>query len=765
MSNITNFRKFVSGHHLYAGFLITLAVLIPSIWFFQNGVLIKFLLVPMGVINLAFNDAPGAFKHRLNSNIIAIVAFFLMALIAGYSREVVWLSVIELLFFAIVLSLCGIYGVRMGGIGTCALLIFIFFSDKHFVAGNIFMNALYMTGGSLIYFVVFIAAYRLRPYKLIQQMLGEHLIELGELLTLRSSFYAPKVDYPHILDQMLKKQVVLKEQQENLREVLFKTRQIVQESTVKSRSLLVIFIYSIDLYERILLSQQDYVQLHKAFDGKHILQVYGRYIGILAFELEQIGLALQQGKQYHSKRELNKAFEKCRGAFYQLRERHMDSSNLEDFIMLRQILYSLQDLTDRVKKLNLFTKNKKDVSAEVHEDLLGEQGKEQRRIRDFDPFIPKQQYDYRLFLDNISLKSGQFRHGLRVAIALLIGLIVSKLFNLGSHSYWVLMTIIIILKPSYSLARQKNIDRISGTVIGGVISFLTIYFIKDVNAIFVIMCFAILLTCSMLRINYFIYAIGITMMVIFSYNFMSAKVTSEVLTQRILNSAIGCAIGYITSLFVLPNWEHEQKDEYVSSMLEANKVYFQSVASFFIGKPLDIDAFKLSRKNAFIALANLSDLFQRMLSNPKRQQVKLQEFHQFVVTSNLLCSYIASLSYYAQGEDTRYVSDEFRVVYSQIQQNFETVQQAFEMADGENAGAVLRQLPINQKLMDLLDQRKKELQLSDDHGEHNTSVRKFLTDYKTINSLFNLINGVIADQKKIVTEMTTVEAVKEASVA
>ena len=237
------------------------------------------------------------------------------------------------------------------------------------------------------------------------------------------------------------------------------------------------------------------------------------------------------------------------------------------------------------------------------------------------------------------------------------------------------------------------------------------------------------------------------MMVILSYDFISAKIMSDVLTQRILNSAIGCAIGYVSSLLVLPNWEHEQKHQYTGEMLEANKQYFLSVAGYYVGKPLEIEYFKLCRKNAFIALGNLSDNFQRMLSDPKRQQVKLQEYHQFVVTSNMLCSYIASLSYYAQGQDERYISDEFQIVNSQIRQNFETVQRTLETADGDEAGAVLRQLPVNKKLMDLLEQRKKELQVSAD-GPHNTSIRKFLTDYKTINSLFNLINGVVADQKK-----------------
>ncbi|QEC72559.1 hypothetical protein FSB73_13610 [Arachidicoccus ginsenosidivorans] len=152
MNNITAFRKFVSGHHLYAGLLITLAVLVPSIVFFHEGVLIKYILVPLGVINVGFSDAPGSFKHRLNANIIAIVAFFVVSVIAGLSRDYVWLSVIELLFFAIILSLGGIYGARMSSIGTCALMCFIFFSDRNFVAGDILLNAWYMTAGGILYF-------------------------------------------------------------------------------------------------------------------------------------------------------------------------------------------------------------------------------------------------------------------------------------------------------------------------------------------------------------------------------------------------------------------------------------------------------------------------------------------------------------------------------------------------------------------------------------------------------------------------------------
>lgn len=756
MKNITAFRKFVSGHHLYSGVLISLAVLVPSIIFFHYDLLIKFILVPFGVIMVGYTDAPGAFMRRLNGILFAICVYFAVAMIAGFSRDILWLSLVELIFFALLFSLSGIYGIRMSGIGTNALMCFIFFSDKNFVGGDILNNGLFVAMGGLIYLMIFVVSYRLRPYKLIQQMLGEHIMELGSLLSLRSDYYGVHVDYDGVLNRMIKKQVVLKEQQENLREIVFKTRQIVQESTPKSRSLLLSFLDSIDLYERILISQQDYEQLHKAFDGTHILQIFGRYIGILAFELEQIGLGLQQGRSYKSKRDLNVVFEKCRSAFYQLRDSRMDTTNMEDFIMLRQILYSLQDLTERTTKLNLVIgiKHSRKRGAKLQQRESREQLTEEKSgTVDYDPFIPKQAYGYRIFKENISFRSGQFRHAVRVAAALLIGFFVSRIFNLGSHSYWVLMTIIIILKPSYSLARQKNIDRIGGTVIGGVISFLIIFFIKDATTMFVVVCFATVMACSMLRINYFVYAIGMTMMVILSYDFISSKVMSEVLTQRIINSGIGCIIGYLASFLILPYWEHQQKNKFTSAMLAANKEYFLAVAVFFTGQPLDEAYFKLQRKNAFIALANLSDNFQRMMSDPQRQRVRLEEYHQFVVTSHMLCSYIASLSFYAQNREDRYVSAEFKAVVAQIKQNFEAVSRTLLRHGDGSPDNILRQLPVNQKLMDLLGQRKLELQQEPEKRNHNTSIKKFLTDYKTINGLFGLINGVVCDEKKLVEKL------------
>jgi uncharacterized membrane protein YccC len=64
--------------------------------------------------------------------------------------------------------------------------------------------------------------------------------------------------------------------------------------------------------------------------------------------------------------------------------------------------------------------------------------------------------------------------------------------------------------------------------------------------------------------------------------------------------------------------------------------------------PVSVQQYKLSRKHAFVALANLSDALSRMLSEPRSQQKSVSEMHQFVVSNHMLTSHVATLAYYSE---------------------------------------------------------------------------------------------------------------------
>jgi uncharacterized membrane protein YccC len=196
-------------------------------------------------------------------------------------------------------------------------------------------------------------------------------------------------------------------------------------------------------------------------------------------------------------------------------------------------------------------------------------------------------------------------------------------------------------------------------------------------------------------------------------------------------------------------WEHSQINQYIKDALNANRKYFDIVAGKFAGKNMDINQLKLLRKDAIIAMANLSDNFQKMLSEPKRQQLNMEEYHQFVATSHMLTSYIASLSTYAQGLEYSDFSVEFEMMIRQIDRQLLAATDVIEGKTGNSFEITRESLPQNQRLIELLTKRKKEIKELGIEKADQSPARKMLSDLKTINGLFELISTITIDEIKI----------------
>jgi uncharacterized membrane protein (TIGR01666 family) len=736
MNYLDEFRKFITSHYLYTGVRLTLGAVLPCLIFQHYGVLSDFIAFPLGTLLIGATDNPGPLHRRRNSLMIAIVISFLVACATGYLRHIHFIVFIEIIVFGMFFSLIGVYGNRANSIGLIGLLVFVFNIDNQMSSDTVLRNALIFSAGGTWYLILFMFLQKIRPYKLLQQLLGENFVELGKLLSVKAGYYFAKADYDELFNQMIHQQVILRENHETLREILFRTRQIVTESTNTSRVLMLMFLDSVDLMERILNSQQNYSNLHRAFDHTKILRLMGTYITWLAAEIQHIGLAVQSGTPSKPKHDLDEAFNKCQRTFDSIRERTMTHDNMEDFIMLRQILNSLQDITERVKKLHRATRYDSNLGDEFKPNV------------DVDDFTTRQEYHPRLLLDNLSLKSSHFRHALRITIGLIIGFLVSLFFSVG-HGYWILLTIVTIMKPAFSITKQRNLYRIAGTIVGALAGFMTLYVIKDTTVIFIIMMLAMISAYSFLKINYFIASIGITLYVLLWFNFLNPEHITAVLQDRVIDTVIGSIISYFISSYVLPVWEHTQINQYMRAALDANRKYFDNVALIFTGTSLDIHELKLYRKEAIIAMANLSDNFQRMLSEPKKQQVKMEEHHQFVATSHMLTSYIASLSTYAQTVGSTYFSEEFKPMVRQIDRQFESAMQVLDKKDNDGYEIIKESLPQNQKLIQLLTVRKKEIKEMGIEKSAQSPARKALSDLKTINGLFELISTITIDEIKI----------------
>jgi uncharacterized membrane protein YccC len=200
-----------------------------------------------------------------------------------------------------------------------------------------------------------------------------------------------------------------------------------------------------------------------------------------------------------------------------------------------------------------------------------------------------------------------------------------------------------MLKPVYSLTRQRNIQRVTGTLIGGVIGFVLLFFSLPAHILFAIMVVLMIATYSFQRIKYMVSVICMTPFLLILFHFLGGEFVG-VLKERVIDTVIGCIIALLAGYLLFPKWEFEGIRKYIQNMLKANAEYLQKVTDGLCGKTISITEYKLARKEVHINSANLSAAFQRMLSEPKNKQKNKNEIHQLVVLNHTLFSNVATIA-------------------------------------------------------------------------------------------------------------------------
>lgn len=735
----TEFKRFITGQHLFRGIVVTVGALIPCILLFNLHLLGKMMALPLGALFLSLTDNPGPQKERIKILFLSLGIYVLVALITTLLRNIPFAVFIEIIVFSLVFSIIGVYGTRLTNMGTTALIIFTFYIDDHLSGKQFFDSALYFTIGGLWYILIFLLLNRIKPYLAIEQSLSEYLYDIGSFLKSKASYYQKNPDTETIKNRLITLQTKIRTDQDDLREMLFKTRELVNESTPRSRSLMFIFLDSIELFERIMTSQYDYEHLNKILEDSHIVQQFGAYISRLASEIQSLSLILPLEKPFQENKELDESFQKCKESFLRLRAERLSTENIQDFIVLSQILSSIEDLKNRIQKLQNATKLK-----------FGEVKKDERLNINLKRFTPSVTYNSKLFWSSFSLSSNLFKHALRVTIALLIGYIVSLFLPTG-HSYWLLLTIVVLLKPAYSLSKQRNKHRIIGTLVGMFLGLILITFISSKLVIFLLLGAFMTFGYSMLKINYMFATLGITVFVILAYFYLSPQNIHTLFIDRSVDTVVASVIVGLTSTFIFPVWEESQIRVYVKNALLANKTYFRNTADLLLNRKGDDEQFRLSRKAAFIELGNLSDNFQRMLSEPKGKRAKISQMHQFVATTHMMTSYIASLSYYAHTQTQNLPPIEIGIEVSEIEKEMSEGIQLMNSRDIQDYKRQKLTLPKNIELNNLIEKRKEELRQFGTAGP--TEVGATLTQLQAIQTILELIYSTAYELNKILIQI------------
>lgn len=739
MTYTSELRKFVTSQYIYSGARIALAIVIPSIILAHFGLLKEYFLFPLGTSFVGLSDQPGPFIRRRNTLITAVFSFFFVACIASIFKNFPFLVYLEIIFFGMFFTMIGVYGQRLAAVGSLSLVVLGIFVDGGFAGGNIIHSMLTFLAGCIWFLVVFMVVSTIQPYKLAGQMIGENYLMLADFLKIKARFYLPNPPYDALMSQVIAQQIKIKNLQEDTRDTVFRTRKIVNESTTTSRLLMLMFLNSMDLHEKLLTSENDYRKIQEHFGNSGILEDMHNYLIILADEIAGIGIAMQSGSKARPtvdlKAELNTVYEK----YFAYRNRYLTSENLENFLVLRQILMRITEVTGEVNSIFRIESQNPKLAKSLSTGL------------DYKKFLtPEESLRLKVLRNNLSLRSSLFRHSVRITIALFLGYLISKLHFLGiGHSYWILITIVAIMKPAFSITKSRNLLRLYGTVVGAVLAYALLYFITDNTVLLVILLTSMILCFTFLRAKYFWAVLFMTVYIFLSFNFLNPGNVNMIFKDRILDTAIAGGISFLVSYFVFPVWEHTQALDLMRKTSRSSLHYFKTVIDEILYKTADVQAYRLSRKESLINLANLSDNFQRMISDPKHQQKKLETVHQFVSTSHLLIAYTASLSQFTR-DGAVYPEIDFESWKTKI---ISELTRTIQILNGKKPDEALRgtyRISPEDQVENLLTQRKTEIDNNDFYDRRDTSKITRLATLTNIVELLELIYDVAKEQRKVV---------------
>lgn len=233
-------------------------------------------------------------------------------------------------------------------------------------------------------------------------------------------------------------------------------------------------------------------------------------------------------------------------------------------------------------------------------------------------------------------QSPALRYGIRLSLAMTAGLALTMAFPRFAHANWVLLTIALIMRANYSVTRQRRWDRVTGTLIGCA---LAVAFIDTMPqaVLLLVMVMAVGASHAYGLVAYRITAIGASVWSLLLLHFVAPLVHPQFF-ERIVDTLIGAGLSWAFS-YLLPSWERDGVPQAVKELLAADANFAQAaLATRHAGQ-----RYRLARKRAMEAVAELSGAMRRVADEPNTSRRALASLGELLGANYLLASDLSSM--------------------------------------------------------------------------------------------------------------------------
>ena len=251
------------------------------------------------------------------------------------------------------------------------------------------------------------------------------------------------------------------------------------------------------------------------------------------------------------------------------------------------------------------------------------------------------------------------RHALRAGVVTAVAVWLAGALGLP-RGYWVTITVVIILQPYTGVTTLKAVQRVLGTVVGGILTAALGALFHDPMAITVMSFVFAAVSVALLPINYAAFSVFLTPTFV-----LLAEASAgdwSLAGVRVLDTLIGGVLALLGARLLWPAPEWRRLPMYLAAALRANGDYLRTVVSKFADRSTEASrAMGERRRDAALATINAEESFQRLMGEHDGSSETLAPAMTFLTYIRRMTVSIAALavSRHAVDPATASVLDQF----------------------------------------------------------------------------------------------------------
>jgi len=657
-NSITDIFKDLSEYFKSTDFskaiLLGIALTLPIIAGVKLDALQIGITITVGALLASPSDVSGSLRHKVTGILFATLLAMLVSLLGGYLHLSLWLlfPVLGILMFGI--SYISIYGFRASLISFSGLFALVL-SFSNISGGMEPYNRMLLIGlGGLWYVLLVLLWHFIFPKAPTEYYLSKTLKLTAEYLRTRGELVAEITDRTELLKKLLSTQTELTATHETLRDILIESRTGSGKSDYEGKRLL-IFVQLVDMLELAMANPVDYSKTDDFFKRKpEQLADFQGLLFAMSNRMNAIAAHISTPKNLQNNYKIDDFLKKIKRDIAVYSSASNETFD-ESLLLLKNLFKYQKEQVRKIQKIEWLLKN----PAQRELSLLKKE--DSRR------FLTKQNYDFEVLVENFNMRSPIFKHSLRLAVMTMIGYGVGMLFAV-QNPYWILLTLIVIMRPTFGLTKTRSKERTIGTLIGGALAVGIVLLTQNTTVYGILAIVSLVIAFSMVQRNYKAAATFITLSVVFIYALMRPDIFN-VIQFRVMDTLIGAGLATLGNLLLWPAWEQQGIQKTLLETLKANRLYLEEIIGFYNKKETVPTEYKVARKKAFLEMSNLSAAFQRMTQEPKSKQKSLDKVYEITVLNHTFLSSLASLSTYILNNPTTPASKNFNKVSEKIVRN------------------------------------------------------------------------------------------------